>query len=62
VEHLAQASQDDATLQPLLRAFGELLERHIRREERELFPLYEAHIFEAEAIRIGAEIARLTNR
>jgi len=62
VENLAQASPDEATLQTKLKAFGDLLERHIRREERELFPLYEAHISEAEVARIGAEIARITNR
>ena len=62
VEHLAQTSRDDATLQPLLRTFGELLERHIRREERELFLLYEAHVPEAEATRVGVEITRITNR
>ena len=62
VEHLAQASPDEATLQTRLKAFGDLLERHIRREERELFPLYETHIPETEATRLGAEIARLTGR
>jgi hemerythrin-like domain-containing protein len=62
VENLAQASPDESTLQTKLKAFGNLLERHIRREERELFPLYEANIPEAEATGIGAEIARLTKR
>lgn len=62
VEFLSQASPDTATLQTRLKAFGDLLERHIRREERELFPLYEAHLPEAEAARVGKEIARITNR
>ena len=62
VENLVQASPDEATLQTKLKAFGDLLERHIRREERELFPLYEAHISEAEAVRIGKDIARITSR
>jgi iron-sulfur cluster repair protein YtfE (RIC family) len=39
--------------------FGDLLERHIRKEERELFPLYERHIEAARAEEIGSEIKRL---
>lgn len=35
---------------------GDLLERHIRREERELFPLFEQHAGEIDAGKIGAEI------
>jgi hemerythrin-like domain-containing protein len=62
VGQLAQAMSDETSLPALLTAFGDLLERHIRREERELFPLYEAHIPEAEAARLGPEIARLTGR
>lgn len=62
IEHLAQASPDEATLQTELKAFGDLFERHIRCEERELFPFYEAHIPEAEAARLGAAITRLTAR
>jgi hemerythrin-like domain-containing protein len=53
---------DEVSLKTKLKALGDLLERHIRREERELFPLYEANIPEAEATRIGVEIAHLTNR
>jgi hemerythrin-like domain-containing protein len=62
VENLAHASPNEAPLPTRLRAFGDLLERHIRREERELFPLYEAHIPEDEAARIGKDIARITNK
>jgi hemerythrin-like domain-containing protein len=62
VERLAQTPGNEADLPPLLKTFGDLLERHIRREERELFPLYEANIAEAEAVRIGAEIIRLSNK
>jgi iron-sulfur cluster repair protein YtfE (RIC family) len=36
---------------------GDLLERHIRREERELFPLFEQHAGEVDACKIGAEIS-----
>lgn len=59
VEQLAHAPPDEAALLPLLRTFGDLLERHIRREERELFPLYETHVPEAEATRLGADIAHI---
>jgi iron-sulfur cluster repair protein YtfE (RIC family) len=38
---------------------GDLLERHIRREERELFPLFEQHAGEVDAEKIGAEISKL---
>jgi hemerythrin-like domain-containing protein len=62
VANLAQALSDEVSLQAKLKAFGDLLERHIRREERELFPLYQANIPEAEAARIGVEIAHLTGR
>lgn len=45
-----------------LRELGATLERHVRFEERELFPLIEAGL-DAEAIaRLGAEIARLEPR
>jgi len=38
---------------------GDLLERHIRMEERELFPLFEQHAGEVDTDRIGAEIRDL---
>jgi iron-sulfur cluster repair protein YtfE (RIC family) len=38
---------------------GDILERHIRKEERELFPLYEAHIDEARAGLAGEEMKKL---
>lgn len=38
--------------------FGDLLERHVRLEERELFPRFEELIPEAEAARVGQEIKR----
>jgi hemerythrin-like domain-containing protein len=60
VEILTQAAPDAVTLQTRLKAFAELLERHIRREERELFPLYEAHVPETEATRVGEAITRIT--
>ena len=62
VAQFAQAQRDEAVLKPLLQTFGETLERHIRCEERELFPLYQAHVPEAETARLGAEIRRLTGK
>jgi iron-sulfur cluster repair protein YtfE (RIC family) len=38
---------------------ADLLERHIRREERELFPLFERHIEARQAELIGAEISKI---
>ena len=35
---------------------GDLLERHIRKEERELFPLFESQFESADAERIGREL------
>ena len=52
VHHIDQQPPAGPQLTALLAAFGTLLERHIRREERELFPVYEAHVSEAEAARI----------
>jgi hemerythrin-like domain-containing protein len=62
VEQLSQTAPDDPSLLVLLKSFGDVLERHIRCEERELFPLYETHIAEAEAARLGVEILRLTKK
>jgi iron-sulfur cluster repair protein YtfE (RIC family) len=62
VEQLSRIVPDDPSLPLFLKSFGDVLERHIRSEERELFPLYEAHVPEAEAARLGVEIARLTKK
>lgn len=35
---------------------GDLLERHIRKEERELFPLFESQFESADAERLGREL------
>lgn len=43
-------------LAKLIFDLGDLLERHIRKEERELFPLFEAHVDEAQAEALGAKI------
>ena len=38
---------------------GDLLERHIRREERELFPLFEKYVDDDKAGAIGEDIKRI---
>jgi iron-sulfur cluster repair protein YtfE (RIC family) len=41
---------------------GDLLERHIRKEERELFPLFEQELDAAKAEAIGVEIDKVLKR
>ena len=43
-------------LSKLIFDLGDLLEMHIRREERELFPLFEKHVGDAEAEAVGEQI------
>lgn len=38
---------------------GDLLERHIRKEERELFPLFEARVEAAQAEVVGRQLAAI---
>jgi len=38
---------------------GDLLDRHIRKEERELFPLFEAHVDSPQAETIGVEMKKI---
>ena len=56
VAHIDRQDPAGSQLAELLASFGTLLERHIRCEERELFPVYEAHVSEAEAARIERAI------
>ena len=46
-------------LAKLIFDLGDLLERHIRKEERELFPLFDQHVKTAEAEAAGHEIKRI---
>ena len=48
---------DPPTLSAQLKAFGQLLERHVRSEERELFPVLEANLAEDDADRLKVAIA-----
>jgi len=46
-------------LAKLIFDLGDLLEGHIRKEERELFPLFEAHIDAPQAEKIGVELKKI---
>src|SRR5882724_4225271 len=48
-------------LAKLIFDLGDLLERHIRKEERELFPLFVQHVKAAEAVAIGQELKKVLN-
>jgi len=48
-----------AGLAKLIFDLGDLLERHIRKEERELFPLFERHIERLPAESIGASLEKI---
>lgn len=58
VEALEQTASDTTTLTAQLKAFGDLLERHVRSEERELFPMCEANLPEDEAEQLGKAITQ----
>lgn len=49
-------------LAKLIFDLGDLLERHIRREERELFPLFETHIEAAQAEAVGSELTAILSQ
>lgn len=51
--------ESDSGLAKLVFDLGDLLERHIRKEERELFPLFEQHVGERAAEAVGAEIKKV---
>lgn len=46
-------------LAKLIFDLGDLLERHIRKEERELFPLFEQHVEGENAETAGVEIKKI---
>jgi hemerythrin-like domain-containing protein len=62
LREMAARLENAADLSKSLFDAGDLLERHIRREERELFPLFEKHVSESEAERIKREIAAILER
>jgi hemerythrin-like domain-containing protein len=48
-------------LAKLIFDLGDLLERHIRKEERELFPLFEKHVESRQAEAVGEAIKKILN-
>jgi len=57
VQRLREAR--DLQLAPLLREFADLLEAHIRTEERVLFPRYERSVSTEQASKVGLRILEL---
>jgi iron-sulfur cluster repair protein YtfE (RIC family) len=58
--HASVAQLDGSVgLAKLMFDLGELLERHIRKEERELFPLFEKHVDAEKAEAVGAAIKEI---
>lgn len=56
IDQLLQQLRTEVGLAKTLFDLGDLLERHIRREERELFPIFEQEIEAAQADVVGAAI------
>jgi iron-sulfur cluster repair protein YtfE (RIC family) len=52
----------DTGLAKIIFDLGDLLEVHIRKEERELFPLFEKNLEPTQALAIGAELNRIIER
>ena len=50
---------DEGLLDKSLFDLGDLLERHIRREERELFPVFESEVGPTEAERVGKDMEKI---
>jgi hemerythrin-like domain-containing protein len=53
--------ENGTSLAKLIFDLGDLLERHIRKEERELFPLFEQHVESRQAEAVGEEIKKVLN-
>lgn len=62
-EHTEGDSPDaPASVAEALAAFADLLESHIRFEERELFPIYQAHVAADARSQVEATVRRILNR
>lgn len=59
IRECSRRLEEDSAMARLLFDVGDLLERHIRREERELFPLFENHAGPTETARIEEEIKKV---
>ena len=55
------ATSDEVALMRQLVEFGELLEQHIRSEERSLFPIFESEVSGEVAFRVGEQLGRIRN-
>jgi len=62
IQRLARVirSEEASSLAERLKEFAHLLEAHIRKEERQLFPIYEREVPEPTARQIGLEILAIT--
>jgi len=59
IRHALPQLEAGIGLAKLLFDLGDLLERHIRKEERELFPLFERKVTAEKAEAVGVEIKRV---
>ena len=59
IRHGADRLEESSGLAKLLFDLGDLLEHHIRREERELFSLFERHVPQAEAESMRREMEKI---
>ncbi len=55
----ATCLNEETNLGKMIHDLGDLLERHIRREERELFPIFEMKVGDNEAERVKREIEKI---
>jgi hemerythrin-like domain-containing protein len=59
LRHAIPQLEAGSGLAKLIFDLGDLLERHIRKEEREIFSLFEAHIDATQAEMIGVEMKKI---
>jgi hemerythrin-like domain-containing protein len=59
IRHAVAQLENGTDLAKSLFDLGDLLERHIRKEERELFPLFEQHVKPAEADAVRQELKKV---
>ena len=59
IRRMTARLESSANLSKGLFDLGDLLERHIRREERELFPLFEKHVAAGDAEQVRTEIEKV---
>ena len=62
IRQAASQLETGTGLAKLIFDLGDLLERHIRKEERELFPLFEAHVDSVAAETVGREMKKLIDQ